>query len=359
MPGVRPLTRDDIPRAAEMHLNGFPGDRSRDAVETFLTTIMFDHPWVDDRMPSLGYVGPQGRLLGCMGVMPRPMTMNGEPVRAAISNNFIADPEGQPGLAAFALIRTLRSLGADLILGEANATARDICERMGWFTVRTRSYRWLRPLRPAALGVGLLEGWRLPRRAARLLRPICRIPDAFLTRAPGSPLRVSPPARDDTPLNAPRLLEALTRVTEACALRPTYDEPSLAWLLDTLRRTRREQVLRAGVVPADDGEVAGWYVYYSRPGGLARVLQLGAQDGRRSQVLRHLFYDAWRDGNNAVTGQADPAWTDDLVAASCFFREGRSWLVAHCPDPTTSRTLSSKDAFMSRLETEAWITFAF
>jgi len=359
MPGVRPLTRDDIPRVTEMHLKGFPGARSRDAVEDFLTSIMFEHPWVDERMPSLGYEGPQGKLVGCIGVMPRPMTLNGEPVQAAVSNNFIADPDGQPGLAAFALMRSLRSSGADLILGEANATARDICERLGWFTVRNRSYRWLRPLRPAALGVDLLEGWRLPPHAARLLRPICRIPDALLARAPGSPLRMRTPSRDDAPLDAPRLLELLAHVAKQCTLRPTYDVTSLSWLLETLRHTRREQVLRAGVVADDAGEVAGWYLYYSRPGGMARVLQLGAEEGCRSRVLRHLFHDAWRNGNNAVTGQADPAWTDDLVAASCFFREGGSWLIAHSPDPDTCRTLSSRDAFMSRLETEAWITFAF
>jgi hypothetical protein len=359
MPGVRALTRDDIPRLAEMHLQGFPGNRSRDDVESFLTTIMFDHPWVDDRLPSLGYDNPRGKLIGCVGVMPRPMVMNDEPVKAAISNNFIVDPDGQPGLAAFALMRSLRDAGADLILGEANEAARKICERLGWFTVRERSSRWLRPLRPAALGVKLLEGSRLPPGAARLLRRISRMPDTLVARVPGSPLRMDVPAVEDAPLDGPRLLELITRVGHRFALRPSYDEASLAWLFDTLGRTRRPQMLRGGIVPSEDGKIVGWYLYYSRPGGLARVLQLGAEDGHRGRVLRHLFHDAWQNENNAVTGQTDPGWTDDLVASSCFFREGGSWLIAHSPDSATRRTVSGKDAFMSRLETEAWITFAF
>jgi hypothetical protein len=359
MPGVRPLVRDDIPRLAQMHLKGFPGDRSEDAVAGFLAGIMFDHPWVDDRMPSLGYEDGAGKLIGCLGVMPRPMLMNERPLTAAISNNFIVDPDGQPGIAAFALMRSLKSAGADLILGEANATARNICERLGWITVTERSQRWLRVLRPAALGVGLLEKWRLPSTAARVLQGACRVPDTMLAHVPGSPFRMQPPADEDEALDGRRLMELHARLGPRYSLRPRYDQASLTWLLDTLKRTRREQILRGGVVSDDEGATAGWYLYYSRPGGIGRVLQLGSDEGHHGRVLQHLFRDALNQDNHAVTGQTDPAWTDALRAASCFFREGNSWLIAHAPDPITRQSLSSQDAFMSRLETEAWITFAF
>lgn len=359
MSGVRPLAREDIPRLSEMHLKGFPGDRTKDAVASFLTSILFDHPWVDDRMPSLGYEGPDGELIGCLGVMPRPMTMNGKPVVAAISNNFIVDPDGQPGIAAFALMRHLRASNADLILGEANDAARDICERLGWITVRERSRRWVRPLRPGALGATLLESWRLPSTVGRLLRGACAVPDALLARVPGSPFRVRTPDSEAAALDGPRLLELHARVCHRYTLRPRYDEASLRWLLTTLRRTRRQQQLRGGVVLDDDGRDAGWYLYYSRPGGIGRVLQLGSENGQRERVLDHLFHDAWSQDNHAVTGQADPAWNDALETTSCFFRAGGSWMIAHARDDTTRQALSNGDAFMSRLETEAWITFAF
>lgn len=320
---------------------------------------MFEHPWVDDRMPSLGYEDVDGALIGCIGVMPRPMAMNGRPLKVAISNNFIVDPSGKPGIAAFALIRSLRSAGADLILGEANATARDICERLGWFTVRERSGRWLRPLRPTALGLALVGKGRLPPRAARLLQQVCSVPDALMTKVPGSPLRVTTPAVDDAPLDGSRLLEVIRGACDGFTLRPCYDERALNWLIATLGRTQRNQVLRGGVVPTPDGETAGWYLYYSRPGGIGRVLQLGAGEDHRQLVLQHLFHDAWRNGNNAVSGQADPLWVDELEAASCLFYQGSSFLIAHTPDPATRQAISGKDAFMSRLETEAWITFAY
>lgn len=359
MTRVRPLVREDIPRLSEMHLNGFPGDRTKGAVESFLTSILFDHPWVDDRMPSLGYEGPDGRLIGCLGVMPRPMMLNGKPLMAAISNNFIVDPDGQPSIAAFALMRHLRSAGADLILGEANGTARKICERLGWTTMTDRSRRWLRPLRPAALGATLLERWRLPSSAARMLRGASTLPDTLSARTPGSPLRVRKPESEDAVLDGPRLLALHARMERRFTLRPCYDEASLSWLLATLRRTRRPQQLRGGIVPDDEGGDAGWYLYYSRPGGIGRVLQLGSEDGQRERVLNHLFHDAWSLDNHAVTGQADPGWNDALETNCCFFREGSSWLITHARDDTIRRALSNGDAFMSRLETEAWITFAF
>jgi hypothetical protein len=359
MAGVRPLVREDIPRLSEMHLKGFPGDRTKDAVASFLTSILFEHPWVDDRLPSLGYESPDGRLIGCLGVMPRPMTMNGRPVMAAISNNFIVDPDGQPGIAAFALMRHLKSTDADLILGEANSAARNICERLGWTTMTERSRRWLRPLRPAALGATLLEKWRLPSTVVRVLRGASTVPDTLLARTPGSPFRVQQPSSDDADLDGPRLLELHARMSRRFTLRPSYDEASLTWLLATLRRTRRRQHLRGGIVPDDEGGDAGWYLYYSRPDGIGRVLQLGSDIGQRDRVLNHLFHDAWSQDNHAVAGQADPGWNDAFEAACCFFREGSSSMIAHARDDTTRRTLSNGDAFMSRLETEAWITFAF
>lgn len=359
MPGVRALTRDDLPRLAELHLKGFPGDRSKEAIEDFLADVMFDHPWVDESLPSLGYEGPGGMLIGCVGAMPRPMIMDGSPLRVVISNNFIVDPEGQPGIAAFALMRTLRANGADLIMGEANQTARNICERLGWVTVGARSDRWIRPLRPTALGIALLAGRVLPPGAARLMGPACRVPDALLTRVPGSPLRLATPDREDGPLGVEALLGMIGKTSRSCRLRPCYDERSLTWMLDVLGRTRRPQALRGGMVPGEDGRMAGWYLYYSRPNGVGRVLQLGAEEGQRARVLQHLFHDAWRNDNNAVTGASDPAWVEDLVGASCFFREGQSWLIAYAPDPRTLDAVSSGDAFLTRLESEAWITFAF
>jgi hypothetical protein len=342
-----------------MHLAGFPGDRCKETVASFLTSIMFDHPWVDDRMPSLGYEDASGKLIGCLGVMPRPMVMNGRPVTAAISNNFIVDPEGQPGIAAFALMRSLRSAGADLILGEANAKARDICERLGWVTVTERSQRWLHVLRPAALGVGLLEKGRLPSTATRVLQGACRVPDTLLATVPGSPFRIQAPAHEDAAVDGHRLLELHARMGRHFSLRPCYDEASLTWLLGTLQRTSREQTLRGGIVPDEEGEPAGWYLYYSRSGGIGRVLQLGSEEGHHGLVLRHLFHDAATHGNHGVTGQSDPAWADALEEAYCFSREGSSWLIAHAPDDTLRQALSSRDAFVTRLETEAWITFAF
>ncbi len=359
MPGVRALTKDDLPRLVELHRKGFPGDRSAEDVAGFLTDVMFDHPWMDPTLPSLGYEDAEGRLIGCLGAMPRPMVMRGRPVRAVVSNNFIVDPDRQPGIAAFALMRALRGAGADLVMGEASAAARNICERLGWATVRARSHRWLRPLRPTALGIGLLEGRLLPASAVRFVGAACRVPDALITRVPGSPLRVSSPDRPDEPMDVDRLLELIGRASRPYRLRPCYDRGSLAWVLEVLGRTRRAQELRGGLVPDDEGGTAGWYLYYSRPGGIGRVLQLGAEPGQGARVLRHLFHDAWRHENNAVTGVSDPAWSDDLVAASCFFREGGSWMIAYASDPDIRATLASREAFLSRLETEAWITFAF
>jgi hypothetical protein len=103
----------------------------------------------------------------------------------------------------------------------------------------------------------------------------------------------------------------------------------------------------------------GWYAYYSRPGGIGRVLQMGAMPSSHRRVLDHLFADAMDEGNLGLSGQADPAWTPHLQRSRCLFRPGRSWLLVHPGDPGLLRVLASPTSFFSRLEGEGWLRFAF
>ena len=55
------------------------------------------------------------------------------------------------------------------------------------------------------------------------------------------------------------------------------------------------------------GRVAGWYIYYLAPGGVAQVLQVAAPDRDPDLVLDHLFWHAARGGAAAVQGRLEPA----------------------------------------------------
>jgi len=350
-----------VEEVVDLHRRVFGKRAPRQELEGFLTRIFFDHPWGEEAFPSLAYVGASGRLVGCLGVMPRPMVFDGRAVQAVVTHNFIVAPEQRGGLPAIQLVRAMSSAGADLRLADENPASRRISEALGAVTVAPRSGRWLKVFRPTGLAVHLVEErmrrWHVGP-LGRALSAASTVPDALLRVLPGSPTRVPRIRGRDEDAGVEALLDAIQRHTSHLKLRPVYTRKSLGWLLETLAATRQGQVLRARIVHAD-GEPRGWYIYYSRPGAVGRVLQLGGAPASRSMVLDHLFADAARERNLGLSGQIDPGWLHDLEAASCRLRPGRTWLVVRTSDPEIERTLGTPDAFVTRLESEAWLHFGY
>lgn len=348
-------------QVVELHRQGFGEGAPREELRTFLSDIFFGHPWLDDSLPSWAYVSKTGDLAGCLGSMPRPMVLDGEPIRAVVSHNFIVAPGQRDGLAAIQLMRALMSGAPDLTLADGNATARKISEALGARTLLPRSNRWFRVLRPAGLGVHLVDevltGWRAPHAVHRALAGLSALPGTIARALPSSSTR-SASGDQDEPLEARALVEIMGRLTAHLALRPIYTEETFAWLLEVLRRTRRDQSLRVAAVRAS-GEIVGWYAYYSRAGGVGRVLQLGAAPKAQEQVLKHLFANARSEGNVAVTGQSDPAWSSAFKATSCRIRPGRTWMLLQTSNRRVEHAFATSNVFLSRLEGEGWLHFGY
>src|SRR5579862_6063959 len=94
---VRPFIEEDIPQVADLHRRVFrTGDSSsshlQESYRSYFEQIFLHNPWCDSTMPSLVYEETNGDIVGFLGVQPRRMSMNGRPVRAAVSSQFIVDP---------------------------------------------------------------------------------------------------------------------------------------------------------------------------------------------------------------------------------------------------------------------------
>jgi len=347
-------------QVVELHREAFGEKGPRQELRDFLTEVLFRHPWLDEDLPSLAYVGKTGELMGCLGVMPRPMLLNNRPIRAVVTHDFIVAPGQRGGLASIQLMRAMIGCGPELTLADGNETSRRICEALGSKTIMSRSQRWLRVLKPTGLGVHVLERWmnggRVASGVTRAMAGMAAAPDAILQRVPGLPSRVPSVEGGDAEPTPGELRDLLERLTSHLTLRPLYTEATLTWLMNTLKGTRSRQRLKTGVV-RDSDEAIGWYVYYSRPGGVGRVLQLGAAPGAHARVLDHLFASGAREGNVGLSGQSDPAWNDAFEKASCIIRPGSSWFLMHTSNPEAERALTGPDAFLSRLEGEAWLHF--
>ena len=356
---VRALAPDDLDGVVALHRVAFgTGSHPEEAVRRLLNEIFFNHPWPDPSMPCLGHFLADGTLVGAIGVMPRPMTYEGKPIRAMVSHNFMVHPAHRRGFTAINLMRSVFEFEPDLILCEGTEPARRIWESMGGHVIGSRSTRWLRVLRPAGLLAHSASETKLPKALARMARGMAVLPDAIASLVLGSFRNVPTCCESDNLLmNEGLLVRLIEQDPTDYALKPVYNEESLRWIMATLSHSHREQGLRGCTVPGRNGPV-GWYLYLSRPGGIGRVLQLGGDRDAREEVLEHLFADAYKAGNVGVIGQGDPAWMDALKASSCFVRPGATWFMFHTKRTELRRILDTPRAFVGRLEGEGWIRFA-
>lgn len=354
---VRRAVEADVPPIAALYRRvwGAGDNESRRAGEEYFAEVLFENPCYDDALPSLVCEDDWGGVVGCLGVMPRWMAMNGRRVRVAISHNFMVEPGSRSTLAAVKLLRTYFSGPQDLSIAEGNDPSRELWEGLGGSTALLYSIRWTRPLRPGRYLLAHPATRGLAARLGFALGPVSRLVDAVATRMPSSPFRQVGAPVPGTELSAETVLAGLPAVTRDYLLRPEYDECSLPWLLRMLDRKKGFGAVRARVVRRGGHDPLGWYLYYVDPGRVGEVVQIAARDGSAGEVLDHLFHDAWRHGLVALSGQLQPRLLRVLSDRSCVFRHGGSWMLVHARDPELVHAIQRGEAFLTRLDGEWWI----
>jgi len=98
---VRPFVDDDISQVVDLHrrIFGMSDKWSPELYRGYFHEVFLNNPWYDKSLCSLVYEEGSGKIGGFLGVMPRPMWMKGRPIRAAVSSQFIVEPESRLKLA--------------------------------------------------------------------------------------------------------------------------------------------------------------------------------------------------------------------------------------------------------------------
>src|SRR6185369_3355824 len=154
---VRSFIADDVPQVAELHrrlyrANEQPSPELEHSYRGFFQDVYLNNPWYDERLGPLVCEDGGGKIIGFLGVMPRPMRMGGRTIRAAVSSMWMVDPNHRAGLAAVQLLKAFLSGPQDLSYAdESTGPSRKLWERLGGTTSLLYSMHWVRPLRPAGL----------------------------------------------------------------------------------------------------------------------------------------------------------------------------------------------------------------
>lgn len=356
MTGVRPCHPEDIPAIAALHNRVWHnnGSEAPEVPVAHFERVFFGHPFADPECRSLVYEDDAGRVVGCLGAMPRRMSMNGRAVRVAIAHNLVVDPSSRSTLAAVHLLRTFFAGSQDLSVAEGNDPSRRVWEGLGGVTALAYGMRWTRPLRLAGYAVAIVEP---PATIALLMRPLGRVADAMLARLPWNPFPVAPPATSGETLTTDMMLDGLEECCASLTLRPEYDDRSLTWLLDLLAHMKGRGTLRGVMVRGAGGDRLGWYLYYAIRTGVGAVVQIAARERFLGAVLEHLFHDAWRQGVAAVSGQLEPRFTRELSARHCLFRDSGASMLVYARAPKLLAAIQAGEAFFSRLDGEWCLNF--
>ncbi len=155
---IRPFEIADIPSVVRLRAKCFggAGQTTQQRAEARFRKVSFENPWYREDIPSLVAADETGSIIGFLGIVPRPMTFQGDTVWMAVTTQLMADP-GARGMIGRDLLMSLESCAQDFTFADlANDGSRTILEMLGSTVAQLYSLYWTRPLRLARFA---LQRW--------------------------------------------------------------------------------------------------------------------------------------------------------------------------------------------------------
>jgi hypothetical protein len=361
---IREFTIEDIPQVADLHRRVFGGgDQTSpellDSYHTYFTEVFLNNPWRDPKAAdSLVYQEKDGRITGFLAVMPRRMSIDGQVVQAKITSQFVVDSNFR-GLRGLQLLSAALAGPQDItITDEANANSRIIWEHLGGAVSYVYSMHWIYPLRPCQFALFIAKKKRfLQPFILSASAPFARTLDALIGRFVKFPVWPNSSKVIGQDLDCETLLGCLSEVGRNQSIQADYDSRSLHWLLQRADEKQQYGSLQKVLLKTEKDEIAGWYLYYSNPGGLGEVIQLHAKAGFTHDILRHLFDHASRRGVVALRGRMEPRLMQAFSDTHCLFHCGHQWVLLHSRRPELLQAFDRGTAGFSRLDGEWCLRF--
>ena len=354
---VRRFARRDVAAVAALFQKTFRDARvpAPQSLARHLDEVFLQHPWAEPDIGAQVYQDRDGMVRGFIGVVPARMVFRGRRIRAAIAGSLMVDRPADHPLAGARLVRAFLSGPQDLSVTEtANPVSTSLWQRAGHRPEPVHSLSWLRVLRPAGFAAAMLSERFAP---ARVFSPVAALADRFAQRfglvAEGFGSAARKTYRDADAGDA-ELTGALLDMAGHHALRPDWNEDVLAWVLGHARHKARHGRFIARTVSSRSGRLLGCYVYYTRPAGIAWVLQALATPEGAEATVDSLFSHAWSTGSVAIRGRNHPRLTDALMRRKAFFF-WRSSVIAHAGDADIAAAIGRGDALITGLGGETWM----
>ena len=354
MDTLRAVELADIPQVVALRRRAFTqsAQASDRALCLYYQMLFFENPWRDARYSSLVHEDTGGRIIGFIGLIPRPMLLGDERITAITTTELMVTPEAR-GFVGPKLLRRAFDGPQDLAYSDrTNSQARALFESLGGSTALWYSLYWSVSLDGRRLSFDAHAGPRTHGIASRAVRRASGLFDRLstrLTRVRSSHL----PTRDE-PLSPDIVIGLVRKLSARNTLVPDYDARSFQWLLERLAERKNAGRLVACQVIKDSDPI-GSFVYAIRPNGDTDVAHLVSLPGRESLVWDHLLRHASNEGGIILRGRLDRRFAPIISELGAPLTVGQPWTVVRSRRQDVATQFLNGNAFFSRLDAEWWI----
>lgn len=360
MGGVRPLSNDDLPRLAEIHLAAFghvgntPAEVERGYVD-LLPSVFLDHSDTDHASPSLVFEH-EGAVVGFVLVTSRQVRHGDDRIWLASTSHLAVDPEARASLAAIHLMRAITEGPQDLTyVDRSNEASRATLQAAGFVPMPNYSLQWKRMLRPGVSASRRLAD-RFGGRADFLVglgrRAESAMPDSLRTRAvPDLPQR--PPTLSSVPLTIDHVVTAGPRLMERYELRPLFNDSAVIereW--DLHARARPNSLVARTALVSRRGDVVGWYIADIDADGVAQVLQFVARPEHQRAVFVSMLHDLDEREVDEAIGDLPMSLLYDVEGTGCRLSSDLATTSVHASDDRLIELFRHNRAWLSAIEGE-------
>lgn len=327
------------------------------ALAEYICEIWLANPWVRPDICSVVCLSG-GKVIGSLGVVPRPMLFAGREITVATLNEFMVDPEHRRSPAALQLLKHCFKGPQDMTWADGASDPVHVFHRLcGSLPANFYSLHWMRLLRPMGYGRSFLPRFGGAGKALHALAPFFTAPvDSLANRA--AKLRPHLVGYTWSQVSPDEMFDCIQEIGWKESLKPSYDRQSFAWLCAQTAKAPSGD-FRCVIVHDNTGAKCGWFCYFAPPGGAGWLLQLGAKrPDQFDAVLKTVFADAWDHGCVAIKGSSRPDQLTTLTANKCIFRHPGSAALVHSRDPEIMNTVRLGEAALSGLDGERWLRFS-
>ncbi|MGN6449401.1 MAG: hypothetical protein ACTHLK_12570 [Brucella intermedia] len=350
---VRAMKIGDIPAIRTLFQRVFrPHSKScNEAFDQYFQRFFFENPYYDPAIGSVVHEDERGEIDSALSVLPIPYKVNGKSVMGRLVCAFMMKPEVSPRGAAELTLTLRPSEKLFNFTDSAAPVSLRHSEAIGGIVLSTHGLGWTRVFQAASYVANYVAerrpilGGRGTSSLGKMLNPLFPLP--AIKKAPKSQANVTEIAKDEA-------ISLISGFLQGYCAHPDWTENDIDWLLDMAAGNQAAGILRFCKISEQSGAPSALFCYYSRPNGIAEVLNVVAKAGAEKHAVEAMLLHLQEEGHIAAQGRVDPRYLNALSQQSIMFFRLKANVCVVTANEDILGAIQRNDIFIGGLAGESW-----